>query len=321
MYFETHLKTYLSVSTIIKVKKKGLIMKKQSLNSSQTKKTTTTLMQWVGGKVRLADKLVETLPETYNNYFEPFIGAGSLFFKEVPENGYISDMNYELINCYKIIQSNVEELIVDLGKHEFNLDYYMRIRSLDRDLEVFNKLTDIERGSRFLYLMKGGYNGLWRVNQKNQNNVAWNKKTDLEFDYDYIREASKKLQNTVIEHKDFMCIKDNIQKGDFCYFDSPYDNSTNEKSYTKEGFGVKEQEQLKELCDYIDSIGAYFLLSNSCTERTLNLYSKYRIEYISMKQNISSNKDKRVNTTEILVSNYTNQRAVNNQINNVEVAI
>lgn len=60
-------------------------------------------VKWVGGKRQLMDELLNNMPKSYNRYYEPF-GGGALFFFELqPEDGYISDMNEELINFYSVV--------------------------------------------------------------------------------------------------------------------------------------------------------------------------------------------------------------------------
>ena len=268
-------------------------------------------IHWMGGKQRLLPVLREKVPANFNNYFEPFVGGGALLLELAPNQAHISDMNEELILTYKVIKHNVEELISELRTHKFNEEYYNNIRSLDRNADNFSKLSDIKRASRFIYLTKTGFNGLWRVNQKNQNNVGYNKKDkDVDFGADNLRGISQKLQNMTIEYEDFSAIKKEIKRGDFIYLDPPYLNST--QNYTREGFSLANHIELKELCDYIDSVGAYFLLSNSNNETTRELYNNFNIDYVDMRQNINPDKSKRENTKEILVSNYSSYKVVNN---------
>jgi len=270
-------------------------------------------IHYMGGKGRLLKVINDRLPKQFNNYYEPFVGGGSLLFDLGHKKSFISDMNEELIITYKVIKNNVELLIQDLTKHQYNKDYYMSIRSKDRDRQSFEMMSDIERASRFLFLNKNGFNGLYRVNRNGQNNVGYNKKdTKPNYNEDNLRAVSKYLENIEIEYNDFNSIKSKIRSGDFIYLDSPYFAS--DQNYTSEGFGIDKHKQLKELCDYISSVGAYFLLSNSNNETTRDLYKDYHITYESVKQNINPNLDKRHNTKEILVSNY-----VSSAINNLEI--
>ena len=129
------------------------------------------LVKWVGGKRQLMFELLKNMPKSYNRYFEPFIGGGALFFELQPENGYISDRNPELINLYSVVRDNVYELIRDLNKHEVSKEYFLKIRNLDRTDE-YNLLSDVEKASRFIYLNRTCFNGMYRVNSQGQFNVC-----------------------------------------------------------------------------------------------------------------------------------------------------
>lgn len=268
-------------------------------------------IHYMGGKRRLLKVINRRLPRKFNNYYEPFVGGGSLFFNLQYKQSFISDFNEELIITYKTIKSNVEALILDLKKHQYTKEYYISIRNQDRDAVAFAKMSNLERASRFLYLNKTGFNGLYRVNKKGQNNVGYNKKDQaVNYDSENLRLVSVNLQNVEIEHSDFNSIKEKIKSEDFIYLDSPYLGS--DQNYTKEGFSLEKHRELKELCDYINSIGAYFLLSNSNNETTRDLYKNYNIEFVDVRQNINPNIEKRHNTKEILVSNYGSYAVVNN---------
>ena len=277
-------------------------------------------IHYMGGKSRLLKAINKKLPTQFNNYFEPFVGGGALFFDLEQKQSFISDMNLELILTYKVIRDNVEALIIDLQKHHYNSDYYYAIRDFEREFEAFEKLSDIQRASRYLYLNKSGYNGLHRINKKGFNNVAYNKKDrEVNYDANNLRLVSQYLENVEIQYNDFNSIRSKVKSGDFIYLDPPYYASN--QNYTKDGFSLDKHIELVELCDYIDKMGGYFLLSNSYNETTLNLYDKYNIDFVDVRQNINPDASKRHNTKEILVSNYTNYAVANNtNFQNMEVA-
>ena len=67
-------------------------------------------LKWAGGKRRILNELDSYFPKQFDNYFEPFLGAGSVFFhikkKYNPKNCIISDINEDLINTYKAVREN-----------------------------------------------------------------------------------------------------------------------------------------------------------------------------------------------------------------------
>ncbi len=268
------------------------------------------IIKWVGGKRQLMDELKALMPKKYNRYIEPFIGGGALFFELKPENALINDYNKELVNLYSVVKDEPTELINDICKHKNESEYYYEIRALDRDVKKFKKLTPAERASRFIYLNKTGFNGLYRVNQKGQCNVPFGRYKNPNYcDPDNIMACSELLKKTEIVNGDFEIIKDKIKKGDFVYFDPPYAPLTATASftgYTDKGFDEDMQLRLRELCDYIDSIGAYFMLSNSYCDFILELYDVdgYNIHTVKAKRNINSKGDGRGKVKEVIVTNY-----------------
>lgn len=264
-------------------------------------------VKWVGGKRQILAELIQNMPSTYNRYFEPFIGGGALFFELQPKNAYISDINEELINVYKVIKDYVNELITDLSKHSISKDYFLKIRNLDR-FENYKNLPSIEKASRFIYLNRTCFNGMYRVNSKGQFNVPFGKyKNPRIVDANNLLNCSQLLRNTEICCDDFSKIVDIAKSGDFVYFDPPYaplSETSSFTSYTKSGFDENMQRTLRDTCDLINSRGVKFMLSNSDTQLINNLYKKYKIIKVYASRAINSDASKRGKITEVLVKNF-----------------
>ncbi len=116
----------------------------------------------------------ELLPKKYSTYYEPFAGGGAVLFEIQPKKAIINDFNSELINTYNVIKDQLEELIEDLNTHINNPEYFYKIRLLDRQ-EGFDKLSNIKKASRVIYLNKTCYNGLYRVNNSGEFNFPFGK--------------------------------------------------------------------------------------------------------------------------------------------------
>lgn len=273
----------------------------------QLQEQTYPIIKWAGGKRQLMFELLKNMPKTYNRYFEPFIGGGALFFELQPENAYISDVNEELTNLYSIIKNNPNELIEDLKKHEVSKEYFLQIRSVDRD-NKYKKLNDIQRASRFIYLNRTCFNGLYRVNSQGQFNVPFGHyKNPRIIDEHNLLNCSKLLQKTEIKNTDFSEILNHVKKGDFVYFDPPYvplNETSSFTSYTKDGFDIDMQFKLRDVCDELDSMGVKFLLSNSDTPLVNELYENYNIKKVFASRAINANANGRGKITEVLVRNY-----------------
>lgn len=273
----------------------------------QLKSETYPIVKWVGGKRQLMFELIKNMPKSYNRYFEPFIGGGALFFELQPEQAYISDMNEELINLYSIVRDNVYELIDDLSKHEVSKEYFLEIRNIDRT-EQYTELSDVERASRFIYLNRTCFNGMYRVNSQGQFNVPFGHyKNPRIIDENNLLNCSELLKKTEIKCADFSEILTKVKKGDWVYFDPPYvplNETSSFTSYTKDGFDIDMQFKLRDVCDELDTMGVKFMLSNSDTKLVNELYANYEIKKVFASRQINANADGRGKITEVLVRNY-----------------
>lgn len=270
------------------------------------------ILKWVGGKRQLLPEIRKYIPQKFSTYYEPFLGGGAVLFDIQPSKAILNDVNEELINLYKVVKTDVEALISDLAKHENDSEYFYKLRALDRNQEIYNSLTNIERASRIHYLNKTCYNGLFRVNQAGQFNSPFGRYKNPNIENSItLRAVSKYFNEANIEFKnsDFEESLAGIRKGAFVYFDPPYDpisDSANFTGYSKGGFNKNEQVRLKRLCDNLNKRGIQFLLSNAATPFIINLYndSHYIIETIKAKRAINSNGDARGEIDEVLIRNY-----------------
>ncbi len=273
-------------------------------------KLATPVLKWVGGKRQLLPEIETYIPNNFSTYYEPFFGGGAVLFHIQPAKALVNDINEELINLYKVIKDNVEQLIQDLEKHENTAEYFYKIRQLDRDKQEYSKLSNIQRASRIHYLNKTCYNGLFRVNQQGEFNTPFGRYKNPNYvNEETLRAVNLYFNKSNITYKcgDFEEAVKGIRKGSFVYFDPPYDpvsDSANFIGYDKGGFSRDEQVRLKNLCDKLNKRGVKFLLSNSATEFILDLYKKYKIEIVQAKRSINSHGDKRGDVDELLVRNY-----------------
>ena len=268
------------------------------------------VVKWAGGKRQLLEDIAAHLPNNYSTYYEPFFGGGAVLFELQPQKAVVNDINKELINVYNVIRDNVEDLVADLKKHKNEADYFYKIREMDRNKEKYNRLSDVEKASRILYLNKTCYNGLFRVNQQGEFNAPFGRyKNPNIVNEEVLRAVNNYFNKAEITFKcgDFVEAVQGIRKGDFVYFDPPYDpisDSANFTGYNRNGFSRREQIRLKRLCDRLNRKGINFLLSNSATEFILDLYKDYNITIVQAKRAINSKGNKRGSVDEVLVRNY-----------------
>jgi len=237
----------------------------------------------------LLELLVQRVPLTYSKYIEPFIGGGALFFRLLPPRAVISDSNPELVNCYRMVQGHVEEVIDVLQRHPYSEDFYYVLRSIQP-----SQLTDTERAARLIYLNKTCYNGLYRVNKQGVFNVPFgHRKNPIVCDSSALRAASQALRDTIIEEGDYRDILQRYGKyGDFVYLDPPYypvSAYADFKRYTKEFFYESDHADLAmEFRRLVDS-GVKVVLSNSNTEFTRRLFQGFDYQIVDTRRNISCN--------------------------------
>jgi DNA adenine methylase len=264
-------------------------------------------LKWVGGKRQLLRSLLTRLPHTYQTYFEPFIGGGALYFAHQPERAYISDINHELINVYLMVAQEVEALIDALSQHVYDKEYFYEIREMDR-LEDYASWLPVSRASRFLFLNKTCFNGLYRVNSQGYFNTPFgNYRKPTICDPENLRACSLVLKNTNIGCYSYGEVGKLAKKGDFVYFDPPYaplNATSNFTGYVKDGFRYEDQVDLKNLCDRLTKKGVLWMLSNSTAPLILDLYQDYNIEKVYASRSINSQGDKRGKIQEVIVRNY-----------------
>ena len=268
-------------------------------------------LKWAGGKRQLLDKIIDMMPKSFNNYYEPFIGGGALLFELQPAKAVINDINASLINAYITIAEKPFEFIsavteLDSQIPEDGKAYYYSLRE-----RYNNKLVkteyDTELAALFVFLNKHCFNGLYRVNAKGLFNVPYNNSKRESINNESIIAISEYLKNVKIMQGDFEKACNDAQRGDFVFFDSPYAplNPTSFESYTKEGFDIESHKRLANLFEKLTDKGCYCMLTNHNTEFINDLYGNkgYKMDVVSVKRMINSNASKRVGE-EVIIYNY-----------------
>ena len=269
-------------------------------------------VKWAGGKRQIIDKLKKYVPEEFGTYYEPFIGGGALLFDLAPKKAVINDINSELMNVYSVLcdEEKFKKMCRLLNTYEANHseEFYYKIREKDKNRNTFDMLADYTRAARTIYLNKACFNGLYRVNSKNEFNVPFRKKVAVNT-YEGNNLITVSMYLTMNDVKilccDFEEAVKTAKKGDFIYFDPPYDSVNGSfNNYTDTGFGKDEQARLARVYRECADRGCYVMLSNHNTPLVNELYSDYNIHVIEAKRNINSNGSKRGKVEEVIITNY-----------------
>ena len=291
-------------------------------------------LKWAGGKTQLIEQIKNNLPEIVFKekftYIEPFVGSGAVLFwllSEFPnmKKAVINDINKELIDTYEVIAQNPHDLISILeilqneyheleGNQEDKKQYYYEKRNLFNSREQ----EKIEQSALFIFLNRTCFNGLYRVNRKNEFNVpigSYKKPTIC--DRENIMVVSDALQKVEIICGDFEQTVQHAGENTLFYFDPPYkplNQTSSFNSYTKNEFDDKEQIRLRDFCDKLAKKGHQWILSNSDVKgKDENnhffdeLYADFHIERVLAKRNINANPEKRGVLSELLIYNYSDK--------------
>ncbi len=273
----------------------------------------TPIVKWAGGKRQILDQIKESMPDSFNNYYEPFIGGGALLFELMPNSAIINDVNQELLAIYKCLSDNelyslmVKELDIHEEKH--SEEYFYEVRSWDRNPR-FELEPLWKRAARAIYLNKTCFNGLYRVNEKGYFNVPSAKKIKVKI---YDKENLEGIHQYFINNNitilmgDFVEACRTAKQGDFVYFDPPYDvldNKISFTAYSKFNFNRDDQIRLAECFKDLTNRGVKCLLSNHNTGFINEIYKGFNIKVIKARRNINSNGNNRGPVEEVLISNY-----------------
>lgn len=294
-------------------------------------------LKWAGGKTQLITDIEKALPREFTSqkftYVEPFVGGGAVLFwilENFPnvEKAIINDINADLTNTYKVIASNPKKLITVLEKfqkkfHSFENDADSRRVYYNEQRALFNSRSkdDITQAALLIFLNKTCFNGLFRVNKSNGFNVPMGDSTKQTIcDTENIMAVSKVLQRVEILTGDFKETLQHAEHPALFYFDPPYkplSQTSSFNTYTKDNFGDNEQIELRDFCKTLDTLGHYWMLSNSdvkgkdMTDTFFDdIYKEFNINRVYARRSINANGAKRGKLTELLITNYLHEQAL-----------
>jgi len=296
----------------------------------EMKKIAKPFIKWAGGKAQLLAEIDNSIPENLKfsklTYIEPFVGGGAVLFwilQKYPniKKAIINDINTDLTNSYKTIKENVEDVIVILRHWE--KEYHSLSENKNKQKEYYyskrmlfnSRRSDLTvQTALFIFLNRTCFNGLYRVNRKNEFNVSIGSyKKPMICDEDNLRAVSHILQKVTILNGDFEDTLEYAKDETLFYFDPPYkplNETSSFNSYAKDVFDDKEQIRLAKFSERIDLLGYQWILSNSDVKGKNpddnffdDLYSEFNINRVLARRNINSNPNKRGQLTELLIAN------------------
>lgn len=257
-------------------------------------------LKWAGGKRWLTKQLYEFLPATFGRYFEPFLGSGAVFFELLPPQSILSDANEALIETYCAVRDyplEIHERLTILHKRHCSELYYAQRSMLPKNA--------VEAATRFIYLNRTCWNGLYRVNQQNHFNVPIGTKDTVIFPDDDFEKVSTALQNANLRSVDFEISIDQADKGDLIYVDPPYTVKHNFNGFLKYNqvmFSWDDQVRLRDCLLRARSRGCHIVISNADHCSVRELYRDFHdVKALSRASVIAGKSTARSSTTELLV--------------------
>lgn len=289
-------------------------------------------LKWVGGKTQIINEIILKIPTEMNNYHELFLGGGSVLLsvlslqkqnKIVIKNKiYAYDINNDLINVYKNIQNNKEELyeIIDLYIKEYDSINGSIINRKPKSIEesktskesyyywIRNKFNTIDKNTiecsaLFMFINKTCFRGMYREGP-NGYNVPYGhyKETPRiisKIDLDYISDL---IKNVEFKSCSFVESIKNVKVGDFVYLDPPYapENSKSFVKYNADGFNLEKHNLLFNEIKKLKNIK--FLMSNAKVDIVTNCFKDYKCHEIVARRAINS-KNPGSTTIEVIIYN------------------
>lgn len=246
-------------------------------------------IKWAGGKQQLLPELLRLVPASYGKYIDPFLGGGALYYALQPRRAILSDINDELINLYLATRDYPSSLINSVSKFANNSETFYAVRSKSP-----SRLSSVQRASRFLYLNKTCYNGLYRVNKNDQFNVPFaNYKNRSIYDVAQIKDCSDVLKRAEIKRADFReILLGEAEKGDLIFLDPPYVPISKNSSFTKytaNPFSLDDHKDLAEIARTLMARGCYVIHTNSDHPLVYKFYAGFSFKLIDTKRSISCN--------------------------------
>lgn len=259
-------------------------------------------VKWAGGKQALASQIVAAMPDHFATYFEPFLGGGSVFLTRLPRQAKLSDANAWLIRTYEAIRDDWQRVASILDSLPNTKDDFLRIRLQSRKAQ-----DRFQSAAYFIYLNKTCFRGLYRVNRRNEFNVPYGAYDRRYYDPANLEVVAASLSRVEIRVADFEVAVANAAPEDFIYFDPPYHKQggySDFNRYTPEQFRSDDHLRLAALCRELDRRGVLWLLSNSDTPYTRELFHGFRMQEISARRDINLKSTRRA-INELLISNYS----------------
>lgn len=246
-------------------------------------------LKWAGGKTRLLARILPHVPETFDNYHEPFLGGGAMFFavrERATGTAHLHDLNDVLANVWRQVRDDPAALLESLEHYRArdSKEFYYEQRTAEPE-------TGVEQAARFIYLNQTAWNGLWRVNRWGQFNVPWGQRPFRGIDEDVMYRTSDALIGATIGSEDFRATLEKPRAGDFVYLDPPYlplSDTSKFFLYTEKRFRKPDLVELASTCEDLTERGVTWIMSNRDTELVRELFAGNTIVRFTARRSVAA---------------------------------
>lgn len=296
-------------------------------------------LKWVGGKTQIIEDVINSFPASFENYYEPFLGGGSVllallcFLKQgriqIKGKIYASDLNPNIINLFKNIQNNCDQVVNELKKivKEYNscredettrtpenieeamaskesYYYWIRIR--------FNSMKKEEKNSplasaMLIFINKTCFRGVYREGPNGINVPYGNYKNPSVFDENHLKQVSELIKDVVFTCSSFQKTLEKVKENDFVYLDPPYapENSKSFVGYTADGFKIEQHKELFNLINNIVQKKVNILMSNADVDLVKQAFQAptFTTKTLVCRRAINSKNPEAI-TNEVLIKSY-----------------
>lgn len=263
-------------------------------------------LRWVGGKARLVSRLLPYVPALGDDftYYEPFLGAGSMFFAVEPKRSVLGDENLDLVQCFSRVKArpdlvwrHLRALLPWQDREEY---YGFRTE--------FNGSSDsFRRAALFIYLNKTCFNGIWRVSREGKFNVPYGAKQKAGFPTRAgLLRCSTDLAHARLEQGDFESTIASARRGDFLYLDPPYlplSPTAFFRHYTAHRFTVEDHERTALVAAQLASEGVSVMVTEGDNELIRKWYRDFVVREVDVRRSVSCG-SKRHNARELIITSY-----------------
>ena len=284
------------------------------------------IIKYCGGKSREIKYFAKYFPDSFETYYEPFLGGGAVFFEFMPKQAFLSDSNRHLMNFYKDFSKHYQRIRDELK----GLEAEYRVNQMEYELEkkinpeeravnrnenryyLFrsamngHRYCDYSSAAVYYYINRLAYAGLTRFNSKGEFNAPFGHYKKFSIENADLAHAQL-LQQAELKCCKYKYAFERATEKDFAFLDPPYDGTFARYGGTDSGGWFKEDAH-RQLAQDFKNLSCKALMVIGKTPLTESLYKdfirgEYDVHY-AIDVNKTVAKGKSGHNTHMIITNY-----------------